>query len=64
MPSLMIHGEDKDLATVSPDQMRSWVESCYAMFPLWQKNKYQVIYAGKSWMCLRHRGRESTFRGL
>lgn len=49
MPSLMIHGEDKDLATVSPDQMRSWVESCYAMFPLWQKNKYQVIYADPPW---------------
>ncbi len=49
MPSLAIHGEDKDLATMSPEQMQSWVDSCRAMFPLWQGKKYQVIYADPPW---------------
>lgn len=49
MPSITINGEEKDLSTVTPDQLQGWVEDCRAMFPLWQRNKYQVIYADPCW---------------
>ena len=49
MPSIRIHGEDKDLATITPEQMQKWVDSCLAMFPMWQGRKYQVIYADPPW---------------
>ncbi len=54
MPSITVHGEDRDLATVSPAQMQEWVQACHAMFPLWQAKKYQVIYADPPWTYAVH----------
>lgn len=47
MPSLMLHGESRDMANLSVEELQSNIAACQLLFPKW-KSGYQVIIAGGS----------------
>lgn len=45
MPSLKLHGTDRQMSELSVEELQSNIAACQLMFPKW-KSGYQVILAG------------------
>ena len=47
MPSLRLHGEDRQMSELSVEELQSNIAACQLLFPKW-KSGYQVILAGEA----------------
>ncbi len=45
MPSLKLHGQDRQMSELSVEELQSNIAACQLLFPKWRTG-YQVILAG------------------